>query len=331
MGFGSSAVGVGQLTVAAIKKAFASSDSSVIAKEGLVKIFSQLTNTLFLDINTECILTVEGNQTIRIKCEPPTDQPWPEESAACQLDLAISKDKIQRIHELERQQWKQQPAKVRKSVQDEIEQIKNIYSEMDTCKSCEFENISQYNVLNVKQSCSISNEQLAKWKSTVAGNIETLMYSRKDVLGGLMKALGKDTKQEAVDEFITRINTVNFREMESSMYDNIKSSQTFLFTGASSSFRGVSQKQAIASGTKLIVDAGFFDTVMTQQEWDVYEEISAQNVTLDDAGDVVARTILSVTDLITTTFGYVVIGIVSLAILLIIALAIYIFMIKTPK
>jgi len=324
MGWGGTVKGA-KIGIGKLKSLFSSSGQD-IKKEGLMKIFSEMTSVLFLQYSTECIQTVDGDQSISLKCIPPSTAatPWPEVSSGCTLDLELAAARIQRIHEFERAQWqKGDKVKVRTSIADEIAAMEDAFT-LHSCKSCEFHDISQYSVMNMKQSCSMSTDQITKWQNSVSGAIESLVYSRNDVLSGLSSAFGKSSKRDAVNELTNRLNKANYREMESRLYDRFKANQTFYFTGQSASFTGVSQQQIITSGSQLIQDSGFFDTVMTSEEWQIYEKIVSENTTIDDTGAVIARIITSVSDLIDTTLGILVIGVVSLLLLGILILGIYI-------
>jgi hypothetical protein len=296
--------------------------SAPTSKKGVVNIVAELVSTSFVRLNTECFSSTDASQQITIKCSPP-DTAWPEESAACRADIEFATDQMMRDHEIERRMWTRGgAARVRKPVADEIVALRTRMTGSN-CKACEFNDVSQFNVISTKQSCSISAETMAKWQATIKQNIEAMAFSRGDVLAGMMAAFSTPTKRDAVTNFSNRIARVDLKSVETALYAQLISRQTMEFTGQSTSFKGVTQRQAIETSARLIVDTGFYDEIMTAQEWETFQRVTEENTTLDDAGNVIAQIVTSVVGGVTATFQYVVITAAAILLLLILVLVGY--------
>lgn len=294
--------------------------SAPTSKKGVINIVAELVSTTFINLNTECFASTDASQQITIKCSPPPTA-WPEESAACIADVELATDQALRDHEIERRMWTRGgAARVRKPIADEIEQLRNRLTGSN-CKACEFNDVSQFNVISTKQSCNISAETMSKWQAAIKQNIEAMAFSRGDVLAGIMGAFNTPTKRDAVTNFSNRISRVDLKSVETAIYAQLLSRQTMEFTGQSTSFKGVTQRQAIDTSARLIVDTGFYDEIMTAQEWETFQRVTEENTTLDDAGNVIAQIVTTISGGITATFQYLVITAAAILLLLILVFA----------
>jgi hypothetical protein len=95
------------------------------------------------------------------------------------------------------------------------------------------------------------------------------------------------------------------------------------FKGQSTSFKGVTQQQAIDTSARLIVDNGFYDEIMTAQEWETFQRVTEENTTLDDAGNVMAQIVTTVADVVVSSLQYFVIAMAAVLLILILVLAGY--------
>jgi hypothetical protein len=164
---------------------------------------------------------------------------------------------------------------------------------------------------------------MAKWQATIKQNIESMAFSRGDVLAGIMGAFNTPTKRDAVTDFSNRIARVDLKSVETALYAQLVSRQTMEFKGQSTSFKGVTQQQAIDTSARLIVDNGFYDEIMTAQEWETFQRVTEENTTLDDAGNVMAQIVTTVADVVVSSLQYFVIAMAAVLLILILVLAGY--------
>jgi hypothetical protein len=282
-------------------------EAELTSKEGMLRLINEVVVHSYLSVNVECFQSLKNEQAIKIKCDPTE---WLEEDSTCGDNLKHGREYIGEYHKSLEQQ------EVYNTVEQE-EELMRSYFQDSSCKSCEFRDISQFNVIKKKQNCVISSENVNNWKTKTKEILSAAIYQRRDLLAGFISAFSAGGKTDAVTEFLNRLEKVNFLSVKETVESTDTSKQNLEFIGSGTSGKGITQKQYIKAVSTSVKSAKWFDSIMTEEEWKTFTEVSKNNTSFDEAGKIVNDTLTSIGDLISTTVGTIAIACVALLFLLI--------------
>lgn len=312
-------------------------------KKQFLKFVSQKTAEAFVKQDNDCVVTVGAQEDISVLCAGErrgtinNGNGWFAEGPVCRRCyenvLNIAKDSWQR----ERDQWAVgHDVKVRENSDQALGNFADALEGCaSACKACDIRDVSQFTNIRAKQSCTISTQEMINWQDNVSGSLAQTLYSRSDTLSALTKAIGATNEDEAVVSIQRTVRNKIDQTIVNDMLTAINADQEIEFKGASvdsegngtgGKFVGISQKTVIESGAQALVENNRFSDILSDDQWKVFEQSYNSDTTLDNLGQAVVDTALGFTDIITSTVGAIMIGVVAIlgaVVLVIIMLLIY--------
>lgn len=296
------------------------------SREVFLKFLSTVTADAFMKYSQSCVQTAELEQDITVGCAKDRGPGnWYEENEACQecLRRAQQNSVFQRAQE--RRMWHKhgKDVKVRRPIDERLGDTAELtLGCLYACKPCIVKGVSQYTLGSIRTDCQMTSEELFNWKNEVTARMGAAMYSRQDTLSALTKALGNSQNDKTVVDIQRRIDTQLTNDIVQVMTQAITSEQDVTVRGTSVAVSGISQVARVDAASKSLVDADFGSNILKKSEWDTFSRSYKDGTTLDSLGNAVVQAVTSFENVIKTTLGGVMFGVILVlgAVLLVILL-----------
>lgn len=312
--------GVGSLTGTTVAV------SSLHSREVFLKFLSNVTADAYMKYSQSCVQTVDLEQNITVGCAQdrgPGD--WYEENEACQQCLRRAQQTSVFQRAQERRMWHKhgKEVKLRRPIDERLGGTADlVLGCLYACKPCIVKGVSQHTLGSVRSDCQMNSEELFNWKNDVTARMGAAMYSRQDTLSAMTMALGNTQNDKTVVDIQRRIDTQLTNDIVQIMTQAILSEQDVTVRGTSVAVAGISQLARIDAASKSLVDADFGSNIMKKSQWDTFSRSYKDGTTLDALGNAVVSAVTSFENVIKTTLGGVMFGVLMIlgAVLLVILL-----------
>jgi hypothetical protein len=293
----------------------ASSSSSVHSK-----ILNDVLTESFMSATISCTTEVDLSQTINVDVTASS-----ENTSQCARCFDVLVDRQRQTYEVIKASWTLSwPSKQLKPDPKEGERLAaDVEACKLACKSMIVDEVTQTNMFKWNTTCEFNTAMLNTMMTEVESKTKQALVSKKDVLASVGDILGKSTADEVSNEVTNRLRQKINLEFINEMLTVVRGQQTIDITGTSTSTKNIAQFSSIQGVSELFAKTNLATAIFSDQEIAAYQKSYAQNTTLSDAGDAVARGFASIGAVVNTPLF---IGFMSALVILCVTLLILIIM-----
>lgn len=256
------------------------------------------------------------------RCLPFQNSTFYEDNDTCVNYFSSILSNVEGHLKIEEANWP--PINLKLSFNDQMEAvIEDMLASRVYCKACDFQDASQYAVINLKENCKFSNDVRLKWQNAAQGQMLQTLYSRSDVLSSLAKAVNNSNKDQTAIDMTTKVRESLDESIASIIINSVKNKQTIQVSGSASGaayFSGITQDVVITSSVKALQDAQFATSILEEHQWAAWANIYESDTTLSSVGKALSDTITGFTGVLKTTVGAIMFAVLVVLLFVIIGL-----------
>lgn len=282
---------------------------------------TDMVSTVITNVSLNCTSVSNSTQTTKISCNPNLDSgtDYFEENSACTTCYDNLKTFWLQKYDLARRKGK----KLKGDLNEELQAIINsAIACKNVCKACIVTDVSQNTLIKNILSCKSYNTI----KNTITQKLDAAITQRlknnQDALSGFLSVFGQSSSS-VVNKLNDRVTSKLTQNVLSDIQQDIKANQNIDITENSAIVSGLSQNSVYQATQKYLTKNNIFNEILSNTEWDEFQKaINEQNTTETLANSVVDIS-GTLTKLVRSTMGKVLISVVSLVGLLFVVVGVY--------
>ena len=282
---------------------------------------TKMVSTVLTNISLNCTSVSNSLQTTKITCNPNLDSgtQYFEQNSACTSCYNNLKDFWLDKYALARSKGK----KLKADLNEELQAIINsAIACKSVCKACIVNNISQDTLVKNILSCKSYNTI----KNTIQNKLNTAITQKlknnQDVFSAALSIFG-NSASNVVNTLNNRINSKLTQNVLSDIQQNINANQNIDITENSTAVSGLSQNSIFQASQTYLTRNKIFNDILSQSEWKQFQQAINDQNTTETLANAVVNVSGTLTKLVRSTMGKVVIAVVSLVGVLFLAVSIY--------
>lgn len=282
---------------------------------------TDMVSTIITNISLNCTSVSNSTQTTKITCNPnlESNTTYFEQNSACiscynnlktfwidKYDLARSKGK-----------------KIKSDMNEEIQAVINsAIACKSVCKACIINNISQDTLIKNVLSCKSYNTIKDTIEQKLNTAITQKLKNEQDALSGFLSVFG-NSASNVVNTLNNRISSKITQNVLSDIQQNINANQNIDITENSTAVSGLSQNSVFQASQTYLTRNKIFNDILNQSEWKQFQQAINDQNTIGNLANAVVNVSGTLTKLVRSTMGKVVIAVISLVGVLFLAVCIY--------
>ena len=290
------------------------------SQSSVVNETTDMVSDILINVSLSCDDAAFSEQSINITClpfGPGKSQSTPYESnARCVECYETLLNRHTGAHDFQRRQWSGTRAGVNKPIDEEFHDAIQaaISCGKNSCKACNFENISQKTVISAIQSCSSFNTIKNSINQKLANAITQKLVDNKSFLAPLTQMLGARSSENLVTNLTNRISSLITEDLISKVSQQIDSFQTLnlQFTDGSNDVNGLSQNSAFHAVSTYLGKSKIFNQMFTDEQWRILQQNYNEQNTIGELGNEVVKEVNDINAMFKSIMGKVVIFIFAL-------------------
>lgn len=253
-----------------------------------------------LNSTTICQSTISGDQELTISCRNDLLDHY-ESNPACVKCMQTNVDNMKNQFALQISEWNTlNPSSVvvKQDINSSYTQFMNgIESCVDVCKMCKIEDTSQTSIIELKSTCEITSEEYTNIANEIVAKASSSTYISNGDIDKVIQSLSGGTDRDAMRLTLAQLINQNMTvDIIAGMLAAIRTKQSInIESTGSSSIRGIHQSTLIALASDYLSSSKFNTNFTNTQEWKSIEQYYQKSTTLDDVGQVVVKTVNSIT------------------------------------
>lgn len=284
------------------------------SKTGIVNATNQIIAMSVIQSLQSCCQQASAIQTLQVTCDPDLAfyEGVFESNAACGNCLQSVYDSFKYQHQLEELQWEKDKsqAKVRLPMDTELEEmIERVQTcGLGPCKACSLINITQSNILHADQTCFQTVADSTSLRANMTGLITQQLTQNQDVLAGVAQAFGNPDVATISESLTNLITSNNFTDILQNTMNQLSESQTLSVDGENSSVRNITQMSVFTAVVHAMNSANIVTQNVDSTILDTIEQVVQQQNTLNDFGEVIFESSVTLTQAIDNIVGRIMIA-----------------------
>jgi len=252
------------------------------------KIFNDLLSESFLSVTNSCQNFVDLKQSFTVLAL--SEQENTKGCERCFTDILANQEAT---YAHVRATWN--TSKKRKPIDKDVEWaqlLASVNACKNACKAYHVDELSQTMMFSWNASCQFTDTMKTEMVSDFGARIQQSLVSQKDVFSSLAGVLGKADSLEVTTELTNRLSDRLSVTILNQMLSRIKNEQSVVSTSDSAQLNvgRITQTSAFTGVASLMAQSKVGQSMLSTQEWDLYQSLYLKNTTIDDAGNAIEKT-----------------------------------------
>jgi len=286
------------------------------SKTGLINATNQIIAMSTVESIQSACQEISSAQIITLTCDPNVQDlegAVYEANSSCGTCLSSVYGSFRYQHQLEEMQWQKDPkaAKVRLPFDTELAEFNERVEAcgLGPCKACSMVNVTQNNIISANASW-IQNFQVTDTLKTNMTNIITQQLTQnQDVLAGVAQAFGNKDVATVSERLMNTITSNNFESTLQKSIQSLSNSQTISINDdGGSSIRNFTQTTILTAVMNAMDQNNIVLNNIGTEVLNTIEQVVQQQNTLNDFGEVVFESSVTLTQAVDNIVGRVMIA-----------------------
>lgn len=275
-----------------------------------------ITQSMIQAINS-CSTISQIRQNLSVLCKPPDGTVYEENSScgSCITNVFLG---FQSQHQLENRTWtkatRTQDITVKTPIDTEyalfLERMKTCG--LGHCKACVLTNITQSNLSSNYGDCTATTNVQQDFESSLQSILKQQLTSNNDVLSAMIQTFKNPNVTSLLSDVVNQISVDMFTHMLTGIRSAIQGNQYIQVKSSSNTVvNNVSQSAAFDAVYAMVSQRDYATRLNIQSQLDQIATIIEQNTTLNDVGDAVFGSVITLTESFDSVLGVAIITLFS--------------------
>jgi hypothetical protein len=277
----------------------------------------------YLDSTQECQQTINLVQQDTFTCDPEvaagTD--YYEDNAAC-VECYNNIIKVQENDYIGlKRLWPNNHISSGLNLNASAIDVSKVFSSCsNVCKACKWTNITQNSNISFESDCKFTESMVNSMSQNIQGSFSQVLTNNQDILSSLTQALGSSSNTENIINLVNSVTSSFSAKLMAQAAEKVKSIQIQKFFGQGGAQHKVATQDAsIKILQTFISDTNIVNNLLTDTQWDVYQQIKNDQNTLDELGSAVSKATLTVGNVVNSITGTVMISVMIIVAVIVVA------------